>query len=380
MTRSTPCQVNHGESEEGLLLPGLDGSNPLGFLAALGLLRVLAMVDSTARLYWKDVAAQGTRPFLITKWKADQDAIVNCLTRLLNYGPQSPSSMMIRQRKRFIGGDTALDRLERCWKARKLSKSEQKEAKDEIQKAIETSRLKWISSSHPAFLVGNNTNINAADFRRHLTEHVAKASLRVRTTTDALASLGSELSDEKGVMLDTALRTMSGSGHQHFLRFASNLLAKVDQNYISKALFKAWIYDDPIRNLTLRLDPVEDSRYAHRWDNPSTDGTRDKSGSVLAANALAVMGMLMVPTIPAGMRARTVGFIGRGARGTFLRWPLWRYAIDFRTTMSLLKHAAIVSEPIGLADLTQLGVYAVYQSQRLTVGKFRNFTPAQRIA
>jgi len=368
------------DSGKGTPLPGLDGSNPLGFLAALGVLRVLTTADSTSRLYWKDVANLGLRPVVITKSEVDDCAFIDSLAKLLNYGPNSPSLMMIRHRKRFIGGDAALDRLERRWKARKLSKSEKKEAKDKIQKAIEESRLKWLFSSHPALLVGDNTNIQAVDFRRHLNDHVAQSCLRDRTATDALASLGSESSDEKGVMLDTALRTMSGSGHQHFLRFASNLLANVDSTHIRKALFHKWIYDDPIRNLTLRLDPVEDSRYAHRWDNPSTDGTRDKSGSVLAANALAVLGMLMVPTVPVGMCARTVGFIGRGAKDTFFRWPLWRCAIDCQTAMSLLQYASVASNPIELNDWTLLGVHAVYQSQRLTVGKFRNFTPAKRIA
>lgn len=48
--------TNHTNlTDEGLLLPGLDGANPLGFLAALGVLRTL---DSSTRMKW--VPAGGT--------------------------------------------------------------------------------------------------------------------------------------------------------------------------------------------------------------------------------------------------------------------------------------------------------------------------------
>lgn len=47
------------EHADGLLLPGLDGSNPLGFLAALGLFRVVADREpSPSRLHWE--ASHGT--------------------------------------------------------------------------------------------------------------------------------------------------------------------------------------------------------------------------------------------------------------------------------------------------------------------------------
>ena len=38
---------------EGVLLPGLDGTNPLGFLAGLGALRVLSIQTNGVKLAWK---------------------------------------------------------------------------------------------------------------------------------------------------------------------------------------------------------------------------------------------------------------------------------------------------------------------------------------
>jgi len=45
-----------------LLLPGPDGSNPLGFLAALGLLRTLSREPDLAPVALRWVAAEGWRP------------------------------------------------------------------------------------------------------------------------------------------------------------------------------------------------------------------------------------------------------------------------------------------------------------------------------
>ncbi len=43
--------MTHIKSKQGILLPGLDGSNPLGFLAALGVLRILSK-DSLIGIKW----------------------------------------------------------------------------------------------------------------------------------------------------------------------------------------------------------------------------------------------------------------------------------------------------------------------------------------
>ena len=55
-----------------VVLTGLDGSNPLGFLAALGVLNVLADRDGTATLQWRP---GDWRPIVASATAADSDAL-----------------------------------------------------------------------------------------------------------------------------------------------------------------------------------------------------------------------------------------------------------------------------------------------------------------
>lgn len=73
--------------QEGLALHGLDGTNPLGFLAALGLLRVLGehTPESEPRLRW-EMAGMTWTPRLLGQapWAEDGEALVAFLTQRLS--------------------------------------------------------------------------------------------------------------------------------------------------------------------------------------------------------------------------------------------------------------------------------------------------------
>jgi len=376
MTAMSPSEGS--TSEEGLLLPGLDGANPVGFLAALGVMEALDVVGMSPRMTWILHGGSQWRPALSVQNSLDRDTLISKLLQVLWYGQQEPTPSLVRNRQRFRFGVDAEVRYVKMLKKNKLDKQTLKDKKGNMQEAVEASRLAWLQTAHPALMLGDNTNVKADRFREHLTSR-PPTSADKRLSDDMMTSLGTELPDDRGIMQDTALRTMSGSGHQHFLRFASNLLACVNADHLNDALFHQWEYCDPVRNLTLRIDPIEDARYALRWGNPSTDNTRDQSGNVLGANALAVFGMAVMPTVPASGEARTVGFKGRGARATFWRWPIWTSPVRKSVVKSFLSHPQLFNDDIRMI-IQNLGVATVYQSQRLTVGKYRNFTPAQRVA
>ena len=60
MTIERRSQDGMARTGDGLLLPGLDGANPLGFLAALGLFRVLSKDSSLASLHMRWIPFGGT--------------------------------------------------------------------------------------------------------------------------------------------------------------------------------------------------------------------------------------------------------------------------------------------------------------------------------
>jgi len=368
--------TNHG----GLLLSGLDGSNPLGFLAALGTLRALsdAWPQRKIRMSWK-IAMGAWRPTLhCTSGGDDCDEVISALSSYLPYRSITPHRMVVRHHLRAARGAKALARMEKRWTRNKLVKDEKKKKKEAIQNLINESRVRWLEATHPYHNLGKNTNLPGVEYRRHLLR-ISVVGNEQRLLHDQFAALGSELADDDGTMFDTALRTMSGSGHQHQVEFMANVLEQVTPESIHRSLFERWDYADPVRNLTLRIDPMDDSRYALQWGNPSTDPIRDESGSMLGGNALAVIGFSLVSTAPVRKGLATIGFTGSSSRDTFWTWPIWRVPIDVAIVRSLLAHSQLQRKRLECATLSEMGVAAVHRARRISVDKFRNFTPSRAI-
>ncbi len=316
----SPLQTAH-EEEHSLSLPGLNGANPLAFLAALGVLRTAtaALPDAEIRMKWE---LDGVwRPALVTN-------------RLL-----SPEQLI-----------------------------------SSLQAALENRQ------DDPHFVtLGKNINVERLTFRQCLLDAVATADQHQRISADYLAAYGSDarVSVNDGVTIqDTALRTMAGAGHQHFLETMRNLIKQCRPEHLDKALFRTWDYSDPTQTLSLRFDPTDDNRYALRWRNPSGDPDRKSSGSMLGANRLAIEAIPLLPTAAGATRLQTTGF-SRGDRNeTFFSWPLWEVPLSLPVVRSLLTSPELVASSAGDVDLMARGVGVVMRSQRITIGKVRNFTPA----
>ncbi|MEM8784048.1 MAG: hypothetical protein AAGE65_14500 [Planctomycetota bacterium] len=303
-------------AEPSLLLPGLDGSNPLAFLAALGTLRTLtlALPDETVRMSWEPHDG-AWRPRV---WCSaiDRDAVlIETLDNVLA------------------------------------------EAKNRV-----------------CFQIGDNLNLPAASFRVFLLDAINNSASFTqpgdRTDSDFFAAFGSDaIVDDKGVMADTALRTMSGAGHQHFLKFFRELVERTEADHLERALLRTWDYADEGRGLNLRWDPADDRRYAVRWQNPSADPNMTMRG----ANRLAIEALPLLPTAPDRGRIVTTAFEGKGARDTYFTWPIWSPSLSLEVVSSLLANVpAMQRRP---EHRVALGIEALIRSARITTGKFRNFTP-----
>lgn len=300
-----------------ILLKGLDGSNPLAFLAAIGTLRTLtlALPDDPVRMSW-ELDNGAWRPRVWCSAASDGVAIIETLNGALSSA------------------------------ARRAS-----------------------------FAIGDNLNLPAIEFRAHLLRSVENAALLTnpvaRTDTDFLAAFGSEVvKNDDGTMQDTALRTMSGAGHQHFLKFIREIVAKTDAEHLRRALFCEWDYGDEGRGLNLRWDPLDDRRYALRWEDPSSDPIKTMRG----ANRLAIEALPLLPTIPTTARLVTMAVQGSGRRDTYFTWPIWSHAINMPVVFALL--GQVESLKGDSAARVARGLSAMYSTARITTGKFRNFTPS----
>ena len=298
----------------GLCLKGLDGGNPLAFLAVIGTLRTVALADPAAD--WR------------IRWRVHNGTWISAL-----------SSNRVVSREELV--------------------------------EVLTPALRYEST--PEFDFAQNLNVSPEAFRRVAGKAQYCASRRDRRYADFVASFSCELlveTQDRNTIQNTALRTMSGAGHQHFLGTMKQLLAKTDADHLHRSLFETWDYSD--EKLGLRWDPEEDRRYALRWDNPSGDAIKTMRG----ANRLAVEALPLLPTVPGDRQLDTTGFSNRD-RAWLFAWPIWEDALSVDVVRSLLALSEIQKPEPDRANLQALGVVETYRSQRITVGKYRNFTGAR---
>jgi hypothetical protein len=299
-----------------LIFPALQGSNLLGFLAALGAFRTLALLPETSDVRMRWAASAGSYcPVLRLPSPVAPEVVVDKL-------------------------HTALHGL----------------------------------AGHYVTTADKDLKIPRGNFRKLAT----KAAEDFLTQTDPMAAgmvaaFGCDaVGNEDGIIEDTAFRTMSGAGHQHFLEFMNVLAKETTPVQLREALFGPWGYRDS--SPTMRWDAEDDRRYALRWDEPSKDPVR----TVRGANLLAIAALPLFPVVPTSSdTVATTGFSGRGSRGTFVTWPIWTgwLALDVVRSLLAFKELQGRSET-SINDVQTRGITATYRSQRITLGKYRNFTPA----
>lgn len=306
------------DQQDGLPLPGLDGSNPLGFLAALGLLRIINLPGhaNSVRMLWEE------------------------------------SEVTWKPRVFGVGGDVD-ELLERLFAG--FSDCDSTPWELDMKLPFEAERLR-------------NELLNAS----------SAASYKGRDRIDTLGSFGVECArDDKDIFKDTSLRMVrSGdSAGNGLLAYGKKIQSETTIDNLRSALTEPWKYED--EGCALRWDPNEHHGYATQWTDPS----KEKTVSVRGANRLALAAMPLLPTIPMKTKVGTVAFGTPASRQECISWPLWTFACGIDVVGSLLALSCLQDERPDSAKLYASGVGAVYRSERAMTSKYyRNFTPARRIA
>lgn len=172
--------------------------------------------------------------------------------------------------------------------------------------------------------------------------------------------------------LDSALRTMSGAGHQHFIGTIRDLLSRVTVDDVRASLCGPWMYRG--EKLGLRWDPAEDRRHALMSRDPTASG--NAIASEYGATVVAWAALAMLPVLPQAKDVVTVGSRAAGRKGApeaHFRLPIWREALSLPVVASLLVHPAIWDAPPDARVLRRIGIAEVVQFRRYPTGKFRNF-------
>lgn len=267
------------------VLTGLDGANPLGFMAALGALAATTTADPTVRLGWVD---QGRwRPVLSTT--LDRDALVAALAADLRTWDDDPAVQALVYEKPGKPGKMAHDL--------------------KPPPAIWTSylqglRARAVTSALPGFLEGP------------------------RRSLDYAAAFATEAAvDNNGNTKPTALHFTAGQ--QEILKAVLELVANVTTDDLVEALFGPWTYARELP--VLSWDSSVSRDYALRADDPS----KSKKTGVPGADWLGFRGLAFFPVFPVGDEIRTTGCAGGWKTGTFT-WPLWTGRLGVHAARSLM--------------------------------------------
>ncbi len=279
------------------VLTGLDGANPLAFLAALG---VLAVVDAAApgsRLSWKNEGRW--RPVLTSA--LGREALLACLVADLRTWDDDPAVALSYEKAAKDGP--------------KKKAAEAKIARD----------LKPTVTRFRAYLLGL---IDAADQAT-----AADGFLRgARRPLDYASAFGTDVAvDGNGNVKPTALHFTTGQ--QEFLKAVLDLIDPVDgvnAADLEEAVFGPWLYT---RELPVLLWDSSSSRdYALRADNPS----KNKKTGVPGADWLAFRGLAFVSVAPVGSEIQTAGCSGGRKFGGAFTWALWRGELSVNGVRSLM--------------------------------------------
>ncbi len=320
--KTTSEAVGHANTlpSQSVELRGIDGSRPLGYLAALGLFRVLDLHDpSSFRFSWSRIAG-AWRPVIHHGYKSlDNDAVIELLTEALDNNPDDHPALRLAER---------------------------------LEEATEPNERRRIFK----------TALLAADCSH-------------RYDVDWMSALCSDVADSSAI---SQLQTSRRDYHEIAIR---GLLENTTSDHLARAVFAPWDYADPIAGVSLHLEPREDRRHAYQWFTPSGDPTRKVYGGMIGANRLALECWPLFQSVTAKSldRLQTTGFVGTRVSNTRLTWPIWSAPVDLSTIKSILQ-SRLIQDRKAADDIYRMGIRARYQTRRILVGKTPNLTPAQPVS
>lgn len=311
-----------------LVLSGLDGGNPLAFLAAIGTLvacRDLSNVKGrpdwlagTVALSWGSNGLAHTPVLHLSGAPASPQDFVEALAELLPRSPESHSCAWV------------VSMLDTLLADKTAAMSTLIRARCERAQHSERALLDWVA---------------ALAVEQHRLNGASEAASRLQTV-------------RRDYLLGNIRQVMRLTAADH----------------LDRTLFRTWDYGDALDNQSLHWEPSEDRRHAYQWHMPSGDPTRKRCGGMLGANRLAFEAWPLFPSFAAGDRVATRAFKGHRAYDTFLTWPLWTCPLSADAIASLLSLAVLQCNEPSYSNFHHHNVACVFRSQRILVGKTPNLT------
>lgn len=323
----------------GLLLEGLDGSNPLAFLAALGTLRTLdlAWPERNVKMHWIEYGA-AWRPVVRTEQQVKQDEVIEALHR---HGSRPEDLVSYKLVEESEAASPKNKKGEPKWRG----------------------RLRFPKKAFRRYCLSLQSDGKNENSRRH------EFAAALATTADV------ETVDKKEVALRTRLDFTAGN--QAFLEMIHEVIDSCSSTHLSQALFSQWDYQTG--GLSLRWDPLDSSRqYALQAFDP-TNSSKNPIRTMLGANRLAIEGLALYPLLPGEKTTYPPGFL-RSQSQRFFRWPIWTVSLNTDIVRSILSSGQIMADVPDRALLNEQGISELYESAIVQPsGRYRCFAPAEAL-
>jgi hypothetical protein len=304
-----------------VLLPGLDGGTPLGFLAGVGLLRVLA-----------DCSQGGSAPALSWRFSDAWRPVV--------YGPASFDEV----------ADTVLEDARR-WEASPLFELRYLKLEKRGPKAVGGLKApvavlrRWLEQRRDA---GDDASLAAASA---LMCETANEPADETASAEQLAAAGIEF-DPAAPLDRQTLPTYFDftSRNAQFLEQAKQIRADLQREAVVAGLAEG--RGDPAAKRSMDWDPAADT--------PGAIYTGYTRGFLPVAEWLAFRGLACFPVTGLGKRLTTTGCSGRRLAGEFV-WPLWEVPARLRTVASLVGRPYLAK--LDAFERQALGIAAMFRAE-----------------
>lgn len=368
-------------------LSGLDGTNPLGFLAALGTLVTLECAgERRARLSWR---RRGTWvPAIGGVSTLTRDGLAAIVARGLggHEVPEDAEQNRVEAQKRFETARQLTDRKKREIAKRGLGRADREAAIEAevspLERARDSARDEWLRAlaeavPRPELALGKKIDCTPAEYRDHARTFRERGD---REALSLLAAFGTDacVEERSDAIEATPFCFIKGSGQQFFLDTVRQLIQNVSPERVERALFEPWTYED--ETLSMRWDPVEDRRYALMDRDPTASD--NKARTVWMANLLAYRALVLFPSAPRTGRLRATGWTVLDREPAFT-WPLWEFPANADTIRSLLLLRELTLPKPDPSALKARGVAAIFRTRRIRVGAGANsklnFSPARAV-
>jgi hypothetical protein len=323
-------------------LAGIDGSNPLGFLASLGLLRIIA----GARLAFSQDGSfhaildgfDGSEADLTKRIHADAQAAAD-QTAPWRFQYQKPAT-------RNTEAKTVAD-----------LKPSPEYFKPFLARSIEH----WLAGNDEmaAYAAAYATDI-AVDGNGNTKPTAFHFTAAQQTFLGAVESIRSSVTEE---WVQTSLFNNQAQPLPGLAQPETEQGRRTSRSRENEAAGR----ERPGNNL--RWDPNAERNWALMSGNPTGEETRVNA----PLEWLAFRGLPLLPSLPAGSKEITTTCVyGRGADRTFA-WPLWSVSASLSTVRSIL----LVNWTRDRKDRAARGIFAICQSKIRRTGQgFGNFGPA----